>query len=57
MLSELIFGHGLGQIQRFFQTDICGNGFINQFVQTAHSDFAEHLFFVLLTDADVTISQ
>ena len=57
MLSELIFGHGFGQSQRFFQTDIGRNGFINQFVQTCHADFAEHLFFILLADADVAVSQ
>ena len=57
VLSELVFGHGFGQCQRFFETDIRGDGFINQLVQAAHSDFAEHLLFVLFADADVAVSQ
>ena len=57
VLSELVFGHGFGQCQRFFEADIRGDGFINQLVQAAHSDFAEHLLFVLFADADVAVSQ
>ena len=57
VLRKLILIHRLRQVDGLFQTDVFGEGFVNQFVQRLDSDFLQHELLFLFIDANVTIGQ
>ena len=53
VLGKLVLVHCFGQVKGGLQAYVGGKGLVDEFVQRAHSDFAEHAGFVLFVDADV----
>ena len=56
VFSKFVFRQRLGQCQRFLQSDVGRDGFVDQFIQWVYAYFAEHHSCVFFIDADVTAS-
>ena len=57
MFRKTGFGHRFGLFLFLRQTDISGQGFVNQIFKTVQADFGEHFLFCFGPDADVAFGK